>query len=92
MIKTFAILTATVALATSASAAEVRLSIVGKDEATLKADILQAAQTVCAEEDRTLAGMYYERMCISQTVKDTESKIEALRSASTGAPERLASR
>jgi hypothetical protein len=92
MIKTIAILTMTAALATSASAAEVRVSLVGKDEATLKADILQAAQTVCAEDDHTLVGMYYERMCISQTVKDTESKIEALKSASIGAPEQLASR
>jgi hypothetical protein len=92
MIKTFAILTMTAALATSASAAEVRVSLVGKDEATLKADILQAAQTVCADDDRTLASMYYERMCIADTVRDTESKIEALKSASTGAPAQLASR
>jgi hypothetical protein len=92
MIKTLAILTMTAAIAGPAAAAEVRLSFVGKDEATLKADIRQAAQTVCADTERGTMAMYYERQCIIDTIKDTESKIEAAKTAMAYAPEKMASR
>ena len=50
MIKTLTIVAALAAFATTASAAEIHVSLVGKDSKTIQADIKNAARAVCREE------------------------------------------
>jgi|GEM_PF-5498819 len=53
MIRSFTILAALAAIASPAAAAtEMRVSIVGKDAATIQSDIRKAAATVCWKEFR----------------------------------------
>lgn len=50
MIKTLSIVAALAAFATTASAAEIHVSLAGKDMKTIQADIGRAARAVCREE------------------------------------------
>ncbi len=50
MIKTLTIAAALVAFASTASAAEIHVSLVGKDLKTIQADIARAARSVCRAE------------------------------------------
>ena len=92
MIKTFAILTVAAAIAGPAAATEIRLSFLGKDDATLQAEIKQAATTVCLDDSRDFAGLYLTRRCVADTIKATQAKIAEAKSAMTATPERLAAR
>jgi hypothetical protein len=92
MIKTIAILAAAVAIATPAAAAEVRVSFVGKDDATLKAEVTRAAQAVCKDTEHGFLATYFERQCIIDTIKETEAKIAVAKTAMASTPEKLASR
>ena len=50
MIKTLSFVAALAAFATTASAAEIHVSLVGKDMKTIQSDISRAARAVCREE------------------------------------------
>ena len=69
MIKTLTIAAALAAFASTASAAEIHVSLVGKDQKTIQADIARAARSVCREELATRAEWIasYAR-CVDESV------------------------
>ena len=78
MIRT-ALIAAVVAFASSASASEVRVSLVGKSAEQINADILDAARTVCAKDvigETMILGAYGR--CVKATVQVTQQKLAAL--------------
>lgn len=65
--------------ASSASASEVRVSLVGKSADQINADILHAARTVCAKDvagESIILGAYGR--CVRETVQVTQQKLAAL--------------
>ncbi|CAN5763686.1 hypothetical protein BH11PSE1_BH11PSE1_10870 [soil metagenome] len=65
--------------ASSASATEVRVSLVGKSAEQISADILDAARTVCARDvvgESMILGAYGR--CVRATVQVTQQKLAAL--------------
>jgi hypothetical protein len=80
MIRTFtSTLILLTALAGTASAAEIRVSLVGKDAATISAEIHAAAKTVCKREylDARLSQPYELAACIRQATEDAEAQVKA---------------
>ncbi|WP_340646801.1 hypothetical protein [Phenylobacterium sp.] len=65
--------------ASSASASEVRVSLVGKSAEQINADILGAARAVCAKDtagEVLVLGAYGR--CVRDTVQVTQQKLAAL--------------
>ncbi len=88
MIKALSLLVAVsaVALAGSASAASMKVSVVGKDAATIHADIVRAAKSVCYESLRvdTLGPVGREMdACVADTVKAAEAQLAPVAQAAT---------
>jgi len=67
---------AVLALAGSAQAGSVTVSLIGKDAATIHADIRHAARRACADEIGGSA-FYYDMLdsCMRQAVAEAEAKI-----------------
>ena len=78
MIKYITLLAAASALAGPAAAQSVKISLVGKDPATIHADITHAANIVCFKDAHSALEIYAMRECVADTVKATEAGIPAL--------------
>jgi hypothetical protein len=67
MTRTLSALALLLALTGPAAAQEVRLNVVGKDEATVRQDIRQAVEAVCRQADRDGAfqGAYRLQDCLA---------------------------
>ena len=79
MIRTALLAAVALFAASSASATEVRVSLVGKTAEQINADILDAARTVCAKDvvgETMILGAYGR--CVKATVQVTQQKIAAL--------------
>lgn len=92
MNKTIAIVAAVAAIAGPASAAEVRINLIGKDDVALRTEVVRAALTVCKEQGHDSLALYFQRRCIADTIKQTEAKIAEARIARTEPAEQLAAR
>jgi hypothetical protein len=66
MFRTLSTVAILVALAGSAAAQDLRVNVVGKDEATARQDIRQAVETVCkaADHDGAFQGAYTIQNCL----------------------------
>ncbi|WP_332769873.1 hypothetical protein [Phenylobacterium sp.] len=73
---------AAIAFAAPASAAEVRVSLVGKSAAQIDADLTRAARTVCMRETygESLIANAYGR-CVRATLKTAQAKLAEAQSA-----------
>ncbi len=82
MIRTLTVLATLAAIAGPACASELKVSLVGKDAATIKSDITTAAKAVCAKDillegHMSLSPMVSEvNACVEQTIKATYAKID----------------
>ena len=93
MIRLIALLSTIAALAGPAAAADIHVSLAGKDAQTIHTEIVAAANTVCASEltsqIKVIVPMIYEmNACVEETVQATYAKMSprgfgALASAST---------
>jgi hypothetical protein len=90
MIKYITVLAAASALAGPAAAQSLKVSLVGKDPATIQADISRAANIVCFRGARGPLEVYSMRECVANTVKDAEARVPAL-AAKPAALEKVAS-
>jgi hypothetical protein len=64
--------------ATSANASEIRVSLVGKSQDQIHADLLSASRTVCTREMPTsplIVGAYGR--CVRETLKAAEAQLPA---------------
>ena len=81
MIRTILVSTAALfAVAGVANAAPIKISLVGKTEATVKAEIFKAAETACADAQ----ALEYST-CVQESAQDAlkqVAKVKALRTAS----------
>ena len=80
MIRTILIATTLLAAAGAANAASVKVSVAGKTEATVKAEISKAAETVCHD----VAVSEYSA-CLQETYQDAMAQVaraKAVRTAS----------
>ncbi len=73
---------AAIAFAAPASAAQVRVSLVGKSAAQIDADLTRAARTVCMRETygESLITNAYGR-CVRATLKTAQAKLAEAQSA-----------
>jgi hypothetical protein len=78
MIKYITLLAAASALGGPAAAQSLKVSLVGKDPATIHADITRAANIVCFRGERSPLEVYAIRGCVADTVKAAEAEIPAL--------------
>ena len=86
MIRTFtSTLILVTALAGTASAAEVRVSLVGKDAAAISAEIHAAARTVCKQAyiEERLSQPYEMAACIREATDNAQAQVRA-KAASPG--------
>ncbi len=87
MIRTFSTLALITALASPALAQEARVSLAGKDDQTIRAEIHQAAVKVCQDAyigDR-VAEFYELDACVSQAQADGMAQFKATREAEAAA-------
>ncbi len=94
MIRTLSTLIALTLIAGSASAAEVKVSLVGKDAQTIRADIRKAAVSVCKaayRDESTLDAFHDLAPCVDQAVDSAEAKVRLVLVSSTAPPRALAS-
>lgn len=74
---------AAAAISAPASAAEIRVSLVGKSDAQIQADVRDAARTVCrrAVQDESFKVEAFRR-CLTSTVKVTMDRVQVARAGS----------
>jgi hypothetical protein len=80
MIRTVILTAALLAVAGVADAATVKVSLAGKTEAAIKAELTKAAETVCSE-----APVIEYAACVQETYQDAMvqvAKVKAMRTAS----------
>lgn len=76
MFRTIAVIAGFTALATTAQAAEAKLSLAGKDAATVHAEIVHAARKVCGVAYRgDSLSSYLIPSCVQDTVDVTVAKV-----------------
>ena len=82
MSRTFSTLALLAALAGSASAEEVRVSLAGKDAAAVRSDIYRAAAKACTEAYAGSHGEFHEwASCIDGAASDGMAQVKAARQA-----------
>jgi hypothetical protein len=81
MIRTLTIIATLAAFAApaAASAADIRISIVGKSAEAVEAEIAKAANRVCIEELRGSMGVSMQAMCIEMVSQDAKAQLAAAR-------------
>ncbi|HEY9218933.1 MAG TPA: hypothetical protein VIO94_12845 [Phenylobacterium sp.] len=89
MIKTF-IFTSAIALAasTAAQAGEIRINVAGKDDATVRAEIRQAAQELCKPDRANWPAplqAHPEASCMRKAVRTAEGQWRNVQLARSGA-------
>lgn len=75
MIRTLIALTAFAALAGAANAAEMKVSLVGKDDSTIRSDIDKAAKLVCQD-----TGILDYAPCVAETFQNALTQISKSKS------------
>jgi hypothetical protein len=81
MIRTLTILATLAAFAApaAASAADIKINIVGKSAEAVEAEIAKAAYRVCRDELRGSMGVSMQAMCIDLVSDDAKSQLAAAR-------------
>jgi hypothetical protein len=93
MLKKILILGSVLAMAGVAQAAPVNVSLQGKSEATVRADLLKAAKQVCKEASDPLTSEGEYRDCVSDTYLDAVQKLkQALTASASASGSKVASR
>lgn len=86
IIRTLAILSALAAVAGPAAAADIKINIVGKDAAVVRAEIAKAARTVCREGLSGLTPLSQFAACLQGVTADAEAQLTAARASYAKAP------
>lgn len=81
MFRTFIATTALAMIAGSAAAQDVKVTIDGKDDATIQRDIRNAAQRMCASYTQGTRGLAPVANCVNYAVRDAETQLVQVRLA-----------
>jgi hypothetical protein len=79
MIRTLTILSAIAAVAGPAAARDITVNIVGKSDEAVRAEILQAAKTVCRDELQGSLALSMYTVCVAGVSADAMADLEKAR-------------
>jgi hypothetical protein len=81
MFRMLAITAAIAAIAGSAAAQDVRVTVGGRDDATVRQDIRAAARKMCASYTQGVRGLAPTATCLKYAVRDAEAQLVEVRMA-----------